>query len=100
MFHNNNSVTFRNLLLNPSDRFSPKRVAEARARNRGGDGDDVPVTTVASEMEKFIPFIRIRIMTLSEFRIVMDASHLLPPEAVVDPIRFFTATYSEEKYAS
>ena len=85
--------------MNPFDCLPTKSVAKARARSRGVEDDDTPATAtmVASEMEKFIPLIRIPTMTLDEFHSVVDASQLLPPGSLLNFYRYFAATNPAEK---
>ena len=82
-------------ILTRSDLFSTtKSVAEARASRQN---KDTTAMTVASEMETFLPLIRIPAMTLNEFRTVVDASGVLSLEDVVKFYRFFTTTDATEK---
>ena len=74
--------------------FSPKSVAKARA---GMQDENNEAVTVATEMKKFLPLIRIPTMTVHEFRTVVDASRVLPAEDVNQFYRFFTTTDAEER---
>ena len=71
-------------------------IAEFRARSRENVGNNGTVTVV-SEMQKFLPLIRIPTMTLNEFRTVVDPSGVLPSEDLVKFNRFFAATDAREK---